>query len=111
MYYQELKGKKEFYELIKVIQPKEYKKLLKSSFSNEVFYEIIYSIKKYLMLESPKLSFEILKNLVQVERFDMVVMFLEEKEEIILKEIFSFLEKSNDLENNLVFSLKKNFNL
>ncbi|KAL9642680.1 hypothetical protein ABK040_009759 [Willaertia magna] len=96
--FQELKDEN-FFDYLKIIPTNRYKKLFQDSLTPELFNAMLNCIVTYFLakpynLELVRHSYEMLKALSEVNRFDMIVMFLESKEEAMVKSIFNILNET-----------------
>lgn len=102
--FRELQGD-DFHEYFKLISPNILKGLFKSNLTEEILLEIQKSILIYLEREEYNFSFEILKNLILIDRFDTVLMFLDENKNEFSK-IFEKLKGKVNADELLKISKK-----
>ncbi|ORX89872.1 hypothetical protein K493DRAFT_410187 [Basidiobolus meristosporus CBS 931.73] len=80
------------YHYFKCIAPANYSAIFKSSLESSYMTKIIELLKTYyIKSEPPSLIVEVLKNLSQVKRFDMIMMFMSSADKKTLEEVFRFL--------------------
>ncbi|KAF0975148.1 hypothetical protein FDP41_005901 [Naegleria fowleri] len=112
-YYNELKGE-DLANYLKAFPPKRFITILRDSLSPEIFSGIIECLLKYfvrkpfdkdLVLQ----AFDIMDQISQVNRFDMIIMFLEDKEILMVKSIFNTFYEFPELEPSKVDSLKEKY--
>ncbi|KAF9162941.1 RNA polymerase II-associated protein 3 [Actinomortierella ambigua] len=83
------------YHYLRIIPPQELPGLFKSSFESDYFSSMLPIYKEfYIPHESANLLYETLKNLSNVQRFGMALMFVSKSESQILTELFQHLSAS-----------------
>ncbi|XP_023671049.1 RNA polymerase II-associated protein 3 [Paramormyrops kingsleyae] len=99
------------YKYLKQIEPTSYLKIFQNSLEPEIFNQLLKILQAfYLPYEEPSLIFDILKNLSDVRRFDMAIMFMSSAERKVLEELFDRLHKAG-LQDASVCTLKKKYGL
>lgn len=97
------------YSYLKQLEPESYSKIFHNSLEPNILHEILGTLHGfYIKNETPTVTFEILRNIASVRRFDMAVMFTSTSEKKLLKELFDFLHQS-DLEALSVTALQKKY--
>ncbi|KAL0477474.1 hypothetical protein AKO1_008192 [Acrasis kona] len=96
-------------EYVKIIPPATFKKIFKDSLSEEVLVRIVNCIDSYLIPNSEhERSVDILRNLAQSPRLDVVVSMLDDEPLDVLKNVFDSLVKAQP-DNKDLGALKKKF--
>ncbi|XP_078273412.1 RNA polymerase II-associated protein 3 isoform X2 [Rhinoraja longicauda] len=99
------------HKYLKQIEPSFYPQLFKTSLEPDILNHILKILHgSYIRFEEPSLILDILKNLSNVRRFDMAVMFMSHPERKIVKELFDHLLKSGVEETSLT-ELKSRYNV
>ncbi|XP_072408033.1 RNA polymerase II-associated protein 3 [Chiloscyllium punctatum] len=99
------------YKYIKQIEPSVYPQLFQKSLEPDILNHILRIIHdSYIRFEEPSLILNVLRNLANVKRFDMAVMFMSESERKVVKDLFDHLLKS-DVEEDSLKSLKSRYNV
>ncbi|XP_041112256.1 RNA polymerase II-associated protein 3-like [Polyodon spathula] len=99
------------YKYLKQIEPSAYPKLFQKSLEPDIFNQILNILHtSYTMHDEHSVILEILKNLAEVKRFDMAVMFMSAAEKTVVQELFNCVHQAG-LEDDLVRSLKKKYGI
>lgn len=99
------------HKYLKQIEPSFYPQLFETSLEPDILNHILRILHgSYIRFEEPSLIFDILKNLSNVRRFDMAVMFMSHPERKVVKELFDHLQKSGVEETSLI-ALKSRYNV
>jgi tetratricopeptide (TPR) repeat protein len=101
------------YEYMKMINPTNIPSIFKESISTDIFSSIIEVLHKcYLADGDTSTAVQILDNLPKVGRFDMMIMFMSDKEKQPLVNIFNDLDKSiSGPEKAKLSSLRSKYNV
>ncbi|XP_048463595.1 RNA polymerase II-associated protein 3 isoform X2 [Rhincodon typus] len=90
------------YKYIKQIEPSLYTQLFQKSLEPDILNHILRIFHdSYIRFEEPSLILDVLRNLANVKRFDMAVMFMSESERQVVKDLFDHLQKSGVEEESL----------
>ncbi|MBN3300732.1 RNA polymerase II-associated protein 3 [Amia ocellicauda] len=99
------------YKYLKQIEPCMYPKIFQKSLEPDLLNQILKVFRDfYIQHEDPSLILEILRNLAEVKRFDMAVMFMSAGEKKDVQELFSCIHQAG-LEDETVRSLRKKYGL
>ncbi|XP_015208488.1 RNA polymerase II-associated protein 3 isoform X2 [Lepisosteus oculatus] len=99
------------YKYLKQIEPNMYPKIFEMSLEPDILNQILKVFQTfYIKYEDPILVFEILKNLAEVRRFDMAVMFMSAAERKVVQDLFTSILHGG-LDNEAVRCLKKRYSL
>ncbi|XP_019751906.1 RNA polymerase II-associated protein 3 isoform X1 [Hippocampus comes] len=84
------------YRYLKQIKPEAYARIFQSSLEPHILTQIVQTLRDFFIQnESADVTWEILKSLSSVRRFDTAVMFMSSSEKKVLKEVFDFLHLAN----------------
>ncbi|XP_072124363.1 RNA polymerase II-associated protein 3 isoform X1 [Mobula birostris] len=99
------------HKYLKQIEPSFYPQLFQKSLEPDILNHILKILHDlYIRFEEPSLIFDVLKNLSNVKRFDMAVMFMSDPERKVVKELFDHLRKSG-IEEPLLIALKSRYSV
>ncbi|XP_039616798.1 RNA polymerase II-associated protein 3 [Polypterus senegalus] len=99
------------YIYLKQIDPAHFPKLFQTSLEPDILNQILKVLHvSYRRHESPSLMLEVLKNLAQVKRFDMAIMFMSKEEKNVVKDLFNYICKDG-LEEEAVKLTKTKYNV
>ncbi|XP_059833491.1 RNA polymerase II-associated protein 3 isoform X2 [Hypanus sabinus] len=99
------------HKYLKQIEPSFYPQLFQKSLEPDILNHILRILHDlYIRFEEPSLIFDVLKNLSNVKRFDMAVMFMSDPERKVVKELFDHLRKSG-IEEPLLIALKSRYSV
>lgn len=99
------------YKYLKQIEPSAYPKIFQKSLEPDILNQILNILHTYYtMYEEHSVILEILKNLAEVKRFDMAVMFMSVAEKTVVRELFNSIHQAG-LEDDLVKCLKKKYGI
>uniref|UniRef100_UPI00398EAF8E RNA polymerase II-associated protein 3 isoform X2 n=1 Tax=Pristiophorus japonicus TaxID=55135 RepID=UPI00398EAF8E len=90
------------HKYLKQIEPSFYPQLFQKSLEPDILNHILRILHSaYIRFEEPSLILDVLRNLSNVKRFDMAVMFMSEFERKVVKDLFDHLQKSGVEEGSL----------
>ncbi|XP_051886414.1 RNA polymerase II-associated protein 3 [Pristis pectinata] len=99
------------HKYLKQIEPSSYPQLFQKSLEPDIMNHILRILHDlYIRFEEPSLILDVLKNLSNVKRFDMAVMFMSDPERKVVKELFDHLQKSGVEEASLT-ALKSRYSV
>ncbi|MGH0125198.1 UNVERIFIED_CONTAM: hypothetical protein FKN15_029537 [Acipenser sinensis] len=99
------------YKYLKQIEPSAYPRIFQKSLEPDILNQILNIIHtSYTMYDEHSVILEILKNLAEVKRFNMAVMFMSVAEKTVVRELFNSIHQAG-LEDDLVKSLKKKYGI
>ncbi|XP_041110354.1 RNA polymerase II-associated protein 3-like isoform X2 [Polyodon spathula] len=99
------------YKYLKQIEPSAYPKIFQKSLEPDILNQILNILhSSYTMRDEHLVILEILKNLAEVKRFDMAVMFMSAAEKTVVRELFSSIHQAG-LEDDHLKSLKKKYGI
>jgi tetratricopeptide (TPR) repeat protein len=103
--------REDFYEYLKIIPPANFSRLFKESLTDKMLNIIIESLEK-VFLKSDELAeraLEILENISKVSRFDMIIMFLNDKDKKQIETLFKTLQAKLPSRSEQIKKLKSKF--
>ncbi|XP_067906472.1 RNA polymerase II-associated protein 3 isoform X2 [Heterodontus francisci] len=90
------------HKYLKQIEPSFYPQLFQKSLEPDILNHILRILHdSYIRLEESSLILDVLRNLSNVKRFEMAVMFMSESERKVVKDLFDHLQKSGVEEGSL----------
>ncbi|XP_078423972.1 RNA polymerase II-associated protein 3 [Cetorhinus maximus] len=99
------------HKYLKQIEPSFYPQLFQKSLEPDILNHILRILHgSYIRFEEPSLILDILRNLANVKRFDMAVMFMSESERKVVKDLFDHLQKSG-VEEGPLKTLKSRYSV
>jgi len=98
------------FEYFKFIPPNKFHEIFKSSLDADMLSSIM-SILERFFPDDVKLLFEVLQNLTLVNRFDMLIMFLDANEKRVLSNIFNKLMEEQDIQKDQIQVLRTKYGI
>ncbi|XP_077984875.1 RNA polymerase II-associated protein 3-like [Glandiceps talaboti] len=100
----------QLYKYFKQIPPSNYSKLFQQSLDSIMLNKILCLLKDYY-IQNEEPVFDVLKNLSNVKRFSMNIMFMSSKEKQVVKDLFKYLESVQSDKATEIEALAKTYEL